>query len=34
MKKETAKNIIHIEYHENGQVRHEVKFEAVSGCLR
>ena len=27
MKKETAKNIIHIEYHENGQVRHEVKFE-------
>ena len=27
MKKETAKNIIHIEYHENGQVKHEVKFE-------
>jgi len=27
MKKETAKNIIHTEYHENGQVKHEVKFE-------
>ena len=27
MKKETAKNIIHTEYHENGQLKHEVKFE-------
>ena len=25
--KETAKNIIHTEYHENGQLKHEVKFE-------
>ena len=25
MKKETAKNIIHSAYHENGQVRHEVR---------